>query len=62
MLNGSCSVFHVFIRVNLLKFTRQDVRLITLFSKRSAALYTAETLRVPVLIQSGDHFLNKNSE
>lgn len=37
---------------------RQDVPLITFLSKRPAALNAAETLWVPVLIQSGDHFLN----
>lgn len=31
---------------------------ITFLSKRPAALNTAETLWVPVLVQSGDHFLN----
>lgn len=31
---------------------------ITFISERPAALNTAETLRVPVLVQSGDHFLN----
>ena len=38
---------------------KQCVPPITFLSKRPAALNTAETLRVPVLIQSGDHFLTK---
>lgn len=36
---------------------RQDVPPITFLSECPAALHTAETLWVPVLIQSGDHFL-----
>lgn len=41
----------------------QCVPPITFLSKRPAALDAAETLWVPVLIQSGDHFLNdKRSE
>ncbi len=39
----------------------QSLPPITFLSKRPAALHTAETLRVPVLIQSGDHFLNNKS-
>lgn len=38
---------------------RQEVQLITFLSKRAAALHTAKTLRVPVFIQSRDHFLKK---
>lgn len=41
----------------MLKFTRQDVLLITFVSKRPTALDTAETLWVPVLVQSRHHFL-----
>lgn len=36
----------------------QCVPPITFLPERPAALHTAEALRVPVLIQSGDHFLN----
>lgn len=48
--------------LNLLKFSRQDVLLITFVSKRPAALNAAETLWVPVLIQSCHHFLQEERE
>lgn len=69
VFNRLCSVFlGLHVRMTLLKFTvnscvlnpdrMQCVPPITFLSKGPAALHTAETLWVPVLIQSGDHFLN----
>lgn len=49
----------VALRVNLPKFTRQDVLVLTFVSKRPTAFHAAEALWVPVLIQSRDHFLRR---
>lgn len=55
----SVILLHLTVNSHVLNPDRiQYVPPITFLSKRPAALNTAETLRVPVLVQSGDHFLN----